>query len=149
MNPYLIGGGVAAIAVLGFLLKGSYERNGELEALLASQVAETEECVSANGSNIDTINRMEKTIVEMIERRRVEQQERERVLAQRERELVRAQARADQLERERENEIATNEDCADLTSLRVGVFCPATADQLRKRSRGAGGDEDGDGGDSG
>ena len=41
MNMYVIGGAVLTIAVLGFLLKGSYERNGELKAKLEEQRAKS------------------------------------------------------------------------------------------------------------
>lgn len=145
MNPYILGGGAAIIVVMGFLLKNSYERNGELEAKLETQAAETQECADANETTMTTITTLREEIESMVEERRVDTERREQVLVEREQELLRARARADQLEEERENEIATNQDCADLTSLRVDLFCPATAGQLRERSRGAGGDGDGDG----
>ena len=145
MNPYVIGGGLAVVAVLGFLLKNSYEKNGELEAKLATQANETLECTDANTTNQDTITSLETQIADMIEERRVDTERREQVLVEREAELARARARADQLEQERENEQETNQDCADLTSLSLDFFCPATAHQLRQRSIGAGGDGDPDG----
>ena len=145
MNPYVIGGGLAVVAVLGFLLKNSYEKNGELAAKLATQANETLECTDANTTNQDTITSLETQIADMIEERRVDTERREQVLVEREAELARARARADQLEQERENEQETNQDCADLTSLSLDFFCPATAHQLRQRSIGAGGDGDPDG----
>lgn len=144
MNPYVLGGGALVIIVMGVLLKSSYERNGELETKLKTQAEETLECADANTTNNTTITTLEERIATMIEERRVDTERREQVLVEREQELLRAQARADQLEKERDNEIAENEDCADLTSLRVDLFCPATAGQLRERSRGPGGHGDAD-----
>lgn len=145
MNPWVIGGGAAIIAILGLLLNSSIKRNGELEAKLETQANETRECADANVTNTTTITELEQRIESMIEERRVDTQRREEVLVEREQELLRARARADELERERDNEIETNQDCADLTSLNVGLFCPATAGQLRERSRGPGGHGDTDG----
>ena len=145
MNPYVIGGGLAALALMGFLLKNSYERNGELEAKLETQAAETLECSDANTTNQDTITALESRIATMIEERRVDTERREQVLVEREQELLRATARADRLEEERRNEQETNQDCADLTSLSLDDFCPATAHQLRQRSIGASSDGDADG----
>lgn len=145
MNPYVIGGVVIVMSIMGWQLKSSVTRNGELEAKLETQVEETQECVDANSSNNSTISTLENQIETMIEERRVDIVRRERVLVEREQELLRANARAAELERERDNEIATNQDCADLTSLDVGRFCPATAGQLRERSRGASGNGDTDG----
>lgn len=134
MNPYVIGGGVAIIAVMGFLLKNSYERNGELEAKLATQAAETQEAADANETNLETIDQLRLKINELSTLRRTEAAEREKVLVEREAELARAVARADRLEQEREHEIDTNPDCADLTSLSLDLFCPATAAGLRSRT---------------
>lgn len=142
MNPYIVGGGAAIIVVMGLLLKGSYERNGELEAKLDDQVQETNECVAANETNDETITQLESRIETLSTLRAAEAEERERVLTEREEELARARARADRLEREREDEIATNDDCAALMQLDLDSFCPATAHQLRQRSIGASGDGD-------
>lgn len=149
MNPYILGGGLGLIAVLGFMLKGSYERNGELEAKLETQANETLECASANVSNVDTITTLESRIAAMIEERRSDTEERERILTEREQELLRARAEADRLREIRDDEQNENQDCADLLSLDVGRFCPTTADQLRERSRGEGGDGDTDSGGAG
>ena len=145
MNPYILGGGAAIIFVMGLLLKNSYERTGELEVKLETQAAETQECADANETTMTTITELTAEIESMVEERRVDTERRERVLVEREQELLRANARAAELERERENEITENEDCAALASLDVSQFCPATAEQLRKRSRGEGGDGDTDG----
>lgn len=144
MNPYVIGGGLAALALMGFLLKNSYERNGELEAKLETQAAETLECTDANSSNIETITTLENRIATMIEERRVDTERREQVLVERSEELAAALIRADRLEEERDNEADTNLDCAAYMALSLDDFCPATAHSLRQRSIGAGGDGDGD-----
>ena len=133
------------LVVLGVQLKSALKRVGELETKLEQQVKETEECVSANGTNQDTITLLETQLADMVKQRRAEAAERERVLTEREQELEAARARADRLEREREDEIATNDDCAALMQLDLDSFCPATAHQLRQRSIGASGDRDPDG----
>lgn len=145
MNPYILGGGAVVLIIMGVLLKNSYERNGELEAKLETQAAETQECADANTTNSTTITELEKTIAELIERRRIDAEHRERILTEREQELLRANARAAELEREREDEIASNQNCKDLTELSVPFFCPATGEQLRERSRGPGSHGDTDG----
>ena len=142
MNPYIVGGAALIIVVMGWQLKASITRNGELEAKLETQAAETLECADANAATMETISDLTKEIESMIEERRVDTERREQVLVEREQELLRVSARAAELEREREDEIATNEDCAALTGLRVNAFCPAAAEQLRERSRGAGGNGD-------
>lgn len=142
MNPYIIGGVALVIVILGWQLKSSLERNGELTAKLETQAEETLECTDANATNITSIMKLEARINSMIEERRVDTERREQVLDEREQELLRANARADRLEEERNDEIATNEDCADLTALSLDAFCPNTAHQLRQRSIGEGGDRD-------
>ena len=145
MNPYVIGGGLAVIAVMGFLLKNSYERNGELEAKLETQAAETIEAADANATNLETITTLENRIATMIEERRVDTERREQVLVERSEQLAAALIRADRLEEERDNEADTNLDCAAYMQLSLDDFCPATAHSLRQRSIGAGGDGDTDG----
>lgn len=145
MNPYVLGGAALVIIVMGWQLKSSITRNGELSAKLETQVSETLECTDANATNLTTISNIREQIVKMVEQRRVDTERREQVLVEREQELLRARARADDLEREREDEIANNQNCAELASLDVGFFCPAIGEQLRERSRGAGGNGDGAG----
>ena len=145
MNPYVLGGGVVVIAIMGFLLKGAYERTGELEAKLKTQADETTECVNANQSTTTTIRELRIKVEDMVNQRRADAAEIDRVLAERDAALMRAEIEADEMEDERDGEIALLPDCADLTSLSVDFFCPATGRQLRERSRGPGGDEDGDG----
>lgn len=144
MNPYVLGGGAAIIVVMGLMLKGSLERNGELEAKLETQASETLECTDANTSNVDTIRVLQGRIVAMVDERRVDAAERERILTEREQELLRARAEADRLREIRDDEQIDNEDCADLLALDVERFCPNTADQLRERSRGEGSNGDTD-----
>jgi chromosome segregation ATPase len=130
------------LVVLGWQLKAALQKVGELEAKLEQQARETEECVTANGTNQTTITDLESQIATMVEERRADAERREQVLTERERELEEARARADRLERERENEIASNDDCAALMQLDLDSFCPATAHQLRQRTIGASGDGD-------
>lgn len=132
------------MAVLGFLLKNSYERNGELEAKLETQAAETIEAADANATNLETIATLENRIATMIEERRVDTERREQVLVERSQQLAAALIRADRLEEEREDEAETNLDCAAYMALSLDDFCPATALSLRQRSIGAGGDGDAD-----
>lgn len=134
MNPYVLGGGVLIIAIMGFLLKGAYERTGELEAKLEAQAAETIEAADANDTNIATITTLETTIMTMIEERRVDAELRESVLDEREQELTASRAESQRLRDERQDAFNENPDCADLASLRVDFFCPAVADELRQRS---------------
>lgn len=145
MNPYILGGGGAIIAILGLLLYNSVQRTGELEAKLATQAQETQECADANETNNQTVTELEARIDALSALRRAEADERERILTERDETMARARALADELERVRDDEIETNEDCAALTGLRVDAFCPAIADQLRQRSRGPGGNGDTDG----
>lgn len=144
MNPVHIGAGIAALLViiLGGLLKSSYARNGELEASLKTQAAETNECVAANETSQIAIGNLTARIEAMVGERKADEAERERVLVEREQELAQARARADRLERERQHEQETSQDCADFTSLSLDDFCPATAHQLRQRSIGEGGNGD-------
>jgi hypothetical protein len=145
MNPYVLGGAALVIIVMGWQLKASITRNGELSAKLETQAEQTLEATDANDTNMVTIMELKSTIDSMVEERRVDTERREQVLVEREQELLRARARADDLEREREDEIATNQNCAELTALDVGFFCPATGEQLRQRSRGASSNGDGNG----
>lgn len=145
MNPYILGGGIAALALMGFLLKGSYERNGELEAKLDTQVEQTQECVDANLTNDTAITELETALAAMTAGRAADAAEREAVLVQRSRELAEARAAADRLERERQDEIDTIPECADLMALSIDAACPATTHQLRQRSIGISGDGDPDG----
>jgi glycyl-tRNA synthetase beta subunit len=138
MNPYITGGMALVILILGWQLKASVTRNGELTAKLEAQASETIEAADANATNQTTITGLEARVKKMIEDRRIDSEVRERVLDQREQELIAANARADQLQDERDDEIDTNPDCADLASLSLDMFCPAAAHQLRQRSLGEG-----------
>lgn len=144
MNPYVIGGVAIVIAIMGWQLKSSVTRNGELETKLEVQASETLECTTANESNQREIDTMITRMNRMIEERRVDNERREQVLVEREQELALVRAETERLRNERDDEIDTNPDCADLTSLSLDMFCPNTAHQLRQRSIGASGDEDGD-----
>ncbi len=133
------------LGVMGFLLKNSYERNGELEALLDTQVEQTQECVTANLTNDAAITELEVALDAMTAGRAADAAEREAVLVERSQELAAARALADRLERERQDEIDTIPECADLMALSIDAACPATTHQLRQRSIGISGDTDPDG----
>lgn len=145
MNPYITGGVALLIILMGWQLKSSVTRNGELKVLLQKQADETQECVDSNATNNTTITALEERIADMIEERRVDAARREQVLVEREADILRWRARAEQLERERDNEIINNEQCMEFTSLDPSRFCPESASQLRLRSRGSSGDGDTDG----
>lgn len=142
MNPYITGGMALVIIILGWQLKASVTRNGELAAKLENQVSETQECADANVTTVGTVTALESRIATMIEERRVDTAIREEVLDERSQELLRANAVADQLRQERDHEIDDKPDCADLASLSVSFFCPDTGEQLRERSRGPGSNGD-------
>ncbi len=143
MNPYVIGGVALVIAIMGWQLKSSVTRNGELSAKLETQAMETLECADSNLTNLKTISTIKEQMIVMIEERRIDTERREQVMDEREQELMRARAAADRLQEERDDEIDTNPDCAELASLSVGFFCPDTGQQLRERSSGQGGNQDG------
>lgn len=138
MNPYLIGGAIVAFGILGWQLKSSIQRNGELEVRLETQVAETRECTAANGSNMTTITALQGRIETMVEERRIDTERREEILVQRDRELAIARADAAKAKRERRDEIESSQDCADFNSLRMDTVCPDGAVRLRERSQGNG-----------
>lgn len=144
MNPYVIGGSILLIILLSWQLKSSIERNGELTAKLETQAAATLEATDANDTNMVTIQTLRDRIVVMIEERRVDTERREKVLVERDKELSEARAENELLRGEREDEADTNIECADLRSISVDLFCPVAGEQLRERSRGPGGDQDGD-----
>lgn len=137
------------IVILSWQLKSSITRNGELTAKLETQVEETIEAVQANHSNFTTITGLEKALKDMVASRAADAAAREAMLVERDTELAAARAENEVLRGEREDEADTNIDCADLRSLSVGLFCPVAGDQLRERSRGPSGDQDGDSGASG
>lgn len=140
----LIGAAIAAVVIglLAWQLKAAVERNGELEAKLETQAQEAREAADANFSNLEVIGTLQRRLAAMIDQRRAEAAERERILDERDQELALARARADRLERERQDERIENPDCAELASLSIGEFCPSAADQLRVRSRGPRSDGD-------
>lgn len=140
----LIAAAIAAVVIglLAWQLKAAVERNGELEAKLETQAQEAREAADANFSNLEVIGTLQRRLAAMIDQRRAEAAERERILDERDQELALARARADRLERERQDERIENPDCAELASLSIGEFCPSAADQLRVRSRGPRSDGD-------
>lgn len=131
------------IILLSWQLKSALERKGELTAKLETQASETLECTDANETSFTTITQLEKALEDITADRAADAASREAVLVERDRELSAARAENEVLRGEREDEADTNIDCADLRSLSVGLFCPVAGDQLRERSRGPGGNEDG------
>ncbi len=145
MNPYVIGGGLAIIATLGLLLNHNVQKVGELRAKLDDQKAETQEAADANTTNMETITSLQDALGSCQALRRAEADEREALLVERSQELAAARIEAQRLREIRDDEQAENQNCADLSGLSIGSFCPATADSLRQRSSGPGSDGDGDG----
>ncbi len=136
MNPYIVGGTAIVILGMGWALKSSYERNGELEQKLKNQVTETEEAVAANESNQQAIRRLESRIETMLEERRLEAERRDQVIRDRDIELQVLLEDNERLRKEREEALNENPDCADLASLSIDYFCPTVGAELRERSRG-------------
>jgi hypothetical protein len=143
-NPYIIGGVSILVALMAWRLFAAHERIGELEAKLEVQAAETLEATNANDSNQLTIEGLTERIDIMVEQRRVDAEERERILVERDEIVMRLRMESDRLREERQDEIMENTDCAELSALRVSDFCPSTGRQLRLRSGGQGGDRDTD-----
>lgn len=138
MNPYVIGGTALLIIVLGWQLKASVTRNGELTAKLETQVSETLECAVANESNLTTVTTLEERIIAMVDERRADTVRREEILDERDQELATVRADAQRLRDERLDDFNETTDCTDLASLNVGFFCPTVAGELRERSAGEG-----------
>lgn len=134
---YVLGGMALIILVLGWQLKSALKENGELEANLITANAETTEAADANDSNMVTITKLKARITIMVDERRVDTEQRERVLDERDKELVAARREATKLKKERDEAFNENPDCADLASLSVEFFCPAVGSELRDRSASA------------
>jgi hypothetical protein len=125
---------VLIIGIMGFLLKGSYERNGALEAELRNANQATEAAADANVTNIETITELQERITVMVEERRIDTVRREKILDEREQELAQARAVAVKLRKEREEAFNENPDCTDLASLSIEFFCPLVGSELRERA---------------
>lgn len=134
MNPYVIGGAALIIIILGWQLKSSLKENGELEANLIVANAAVGEAADANDSNMVTITTLKERITVMVDERRVDTEKREKVLDERDKQLVAAKAEAAKLKKERDEAFNENPDCADLASLSVEFFCPTVGDELLQRS---------------
>ena len=134
MNIYVLGGMALVIMILGWQLKASVTRNGELSTKLENQVLETQVAADANTTNMTTISQLRKKIETMIAQRKVDESVLRKVLDERSQELQAARAEADVLRDERDDDIFQNPDCGDLASLDVGFFCSVVGEQLRHRS---------------
>lgn len=142
---------VLALAALWLNLSNARKtaRIAELETLLAAQAAETREAVQANEAALGVVDGLTERLRDIVEERRVESERNARVIATRDNELAEARARARELEVERDTIWRSDPDCADLAGTRVDLMCPAIADRLRERSRGASGESPGGGGGPG
>lgn len=134
-------GGVAGVALIACWLlfsawQGSRDRVAELEARLQAQVDATVICSNANDTNQTTIEALRSRLEDLVNQRRADEAERELLLEERNNERAERERLADELERERDNEVLTDDDCRAFMAQRVADSCPATADQLRERSRG-------------
>lgn len=153
MNPMIIAG-LAALAFMALAgvqtsrLASAQEENGELRAKLEVQATETRQAVNANASLNVEIDTLAGRIADLVEARRLEREEHDRVLAAREEDLADALAQARRLEGERDEIFRNDAQCEQLGSTRIDTVCPAIAEQLRgltaRRARG-GDSEDGGG----
>jgi hypothetical protein len=133
MNPYVIGGVAIVIFLLSWQLRSALKENGALEAKLITANEATTQAADANDTNQETITTLEARIVTMVEERRVDAVERDRVMDERDQELAVARAESIKLKEEREEAFNENPDCIDLASLDVGFFCPLVGVELRQR----------------
>lgn len=139
MNPLMIAGGVAALfAVIGGLqtwrLGNAQEEVGELRAKMEVQIAETRQAVDVNTALNTNIDELATKIAAMVEGRRLEREEQDRVLAARDEDIAAATAIARRLEGERDEIFRRDLGCAEMGDIRVDLVCPAIAEQLRELS---------------
>ena len=154
MSPTLIAGGVAAgaIVLLGLQtmrLGNAQEAIGALEVKVSFQVAQTEEAVGVNVKLNGNIDELAGKIAAMIEGRRLEREERDRLLAVRDEDLAAAREAARRLEGERDALFRDDLGCAEMGAIRVDLSCGLIAVQLRERSNRGSGDGGTDGGGPG
>ena len=154
MSPTLIAGGVAlgAFALVGlqtWRLGNAHEELGHVTAVLEVQKEETQQAVDVNVKNNLRVDELVLQISDMLEGRRLEEVERDRVLAVLDEDLVAARSLARRLEGERDAIFRDDMDCAAMGSIRVDTQCPLLAEQLRERTGRARSDRGTDGGGSG
>lgn len=150
----MIAGGAAAFAMVlvgiqTWRLGNSQEEIGELKAKIFHQVAQTQQAVGVNVTLNTQLDGLATRIADMVEARRLEREEQDRVLAARDEDLAAAVDEARRLEGERDVIFRSTLSCAELGSTRVDLACPAIADQLRQRTHGGSGDRDPDSGSPG
>ena len=154
MSPTLIAGAVAAAAfvlvgVQTFRLGNAQEAIGALEVKVSFQVAQTEEAVGVNVKLNGNIDELAGKIAAMIEGRRLEREERDRLLAVRDEDLAAAREAARRLEGERDALFRDDLGCAEMGAIRIDAVCPLIAIQLRQRADQGSGDGGTDGGGPG
>lgn len=154
MSPTLIAGGVAlgAFALVGlqtWRLGNAHEELGAVTAVLEVQKEETQQAVNVNVANNLQIDQLVASISDMLEDRRLDELERDRVLAVRDEDLATARSLARRLEGERDAIFRDDMDCAAMGAIRVDATCPLIAHQLRERTGGPRGDRSADGGGPG
>jgi len=151
VSPTLIGGAIV-VALLGlqtWRLSNAHEELGAVEAKFEVQIVETQQAVAANKLNNSQIDKLATQIVDMVESRRLEGEERDRVIAANNEDLVAARAVARRLEGERDDIFRGDLGCAAMGAIRVDTACPLIAIQLRERTSRARSDRDADSGSAG
>jgi hypothetical protein len=139
VSPTLIAGGIAlgAFALVGlqtWRLGNAHEELGAVQAVLEVQKEETQQAVDVNVKNNTEIDQLVVRIAEMLEVRRLETIERDRVLAVRDEDLAAARSLARRLEGERDAIFRDDMDCAAMGGIRIDAACPLIAHQLRERT---------------
>lgn len=92
----------------------------------------------ANDTNQKTITELEGKINSMVAERALDAAEREKLMDQRDQELIAAQRAADRARRERDALFRSTPGCEELGRMDIGALCPAVAGRLQERSRGRG-----------
>lgn len=139
MSPTLIAGGVAlgAFALVGlqtWRLGNAHEDLGEVKAVLNVQKAETQQAIDVNDKNNLRVDELVLQISDMLETRRLDEIERDRVLAVVDEDLEAARSLARRLEGERDAIFRDDMDCAAMGSIRIDNVCPLIAVSLRERT---------------
>ena len=128
------------LGVQSYRLGKAQERAGTLQAQLEQQAIETQEAIDANKSYSAAMQQLEARIDEMVEARRVQQAERDRLLAERDTLVTEARNEAEKARRERRDLWRQTRSGEGLQTLVVDTACSPIAARLRERSQGGGGD---------
>jgi hypothetical protein len=115
-------------------LGNAQEEIGELSAKVIFQVTQTEQAVDVNETLNGTIDEIAGNFAALVERHRLDQVERDRVVAARDEDLAAARATARRLEGERDAIFRDDMGCAEMGGIRVDRVCGLVAVQLRLRS---------------